>query len=163
MNCSMAFASFPEFGPLTGDCSSNSASEDLMPRKIRARAHSASDKIDSPLVNPLAFLPEFSVPEAGGNSRRIKMETQKRSPMRLRCWPCVIFCAGSGWDRQGRPLLDTWTSIRFRMTNYGGKATVQSFKENKSIVDISPTAKKSFKDNAPLWFSFLRSATPVGD
>ena len=117
-------------------------------------------KIDSSLVNPLAFLPEFSVPEAGGNFQEDKDGNPETKPHEIAMLALRNLLRGL---RMGLPSGQTVARhmdiepIPDKELKVG-KATVDGLKENKSIVDISPTAKESFKDNAPLWFYILAEA-----
>ena len=141
---------FFEFGERKLDAEENSGPARIQP----------AYKIDSSLVNPLAFLPEFSVPEAGGNFQEDKDGNPKTKPHEIAMLALRNLLRGlrmglpSGQTVARHMDIDPIPDDELMV----GKATVDRLKENKSIVDISPTAKKSFKDNAPLWFYILAEA-----
>jgi len=141
---------FFEFGDEKLDASTNSGPARIQP----------AYKIDSSLVNPLAFLPEFSVPQAGGNFQEDKDGHPETRPHEIAMLALRNLLRGL---RMGLPSGQT---VARHMDIEPipddelmvGKATVDGLRDNKSILAISPTAEKSFKDNAPLWFYILAEA-----
>jgi len=114
-------------------------------------------KIDSSLVNPLAFLPEFSqekipgpdlvqdkdghpVPQLKGISNLAHRNLLRGMNMGLPSGQTVA--RHMGLD----PIPDSELAV--------GKANVDGLTSNKIITDFG----KSFKDNAPLWFYVLAEA-----
>jgi hypothetical protein len=112
-------------------------------------------KIDSSLVNPLAFLPEFSEGEKDG----FKMdkdghpvtkpnEIAKLALRNLLRGKTMGLPSGQTVARYMdlEPIPDKELKV--------GKANVDGLKANRSIVDLAP----GFADNAPLWFYVLAEA-----
>jgi hypothetical protein len=114
-------------------------------------------KIDSSLVNPLAFLPEFSqqirpgpnlerdkdgnpVPQRKAISNLAHRNLLRGMNMGLPSGQSVA--RHMGLD----PIPDDELTV--------GKANVDGLKTNKSILDLG----KSFRDHAPLWFYILAEA-----
>ena|SRR5215831_12003854 len=117
-------------------------------------------KIDSSLVNPLAFLPEFSVKEADGNFQSDEDGHPRTKPNE------IAMLAQRNLLRGLRMGLPSGQTVARHMDIEPipddelkvGKANVDGLKENRSILAIFPTAKNGFKDNAPLWFYILAEA-----
>jgi len=113
-------------------------------------------KIDSSLVNPLAFLPEFSVDAGGGNFEmdadgHPKTKSNEIAILALRNLLRGLRMGLPSGQTIARhmdikPIPDDELKV--------GKANVDGLESNKSIVDVAP----SFKDNAPLWFYVLAEA-----
>jgi hypothetical protein len=113
-------------------------------------------KIDSSLVNPLAFLPEFSAagqgglqpdsdghptPQPGAISNLAHRNLLRGLSMGLPSGQTVARHMGL------EPIPDAELKV--------GKANADGIKGNPSITDFG---KKSFKKNAPLWFYILAEA-----
>lgn len=115
-----------------------------------------SYKIDSSLVNPLAFLPEFSEEGKDGNfetdadghpktkSNEIAMLALRNLLRGLRMGLPSGQTVARHMDIEVIPDADLKV----------GKANVDGLKGNKSIADLAP----GFEDNAPLWFYVLAEA-----
>jgi hypothetical protein len=137
---------FFEFGDEKLDASTNSGPTRIQP----------AYKIDSSLVNPLAFLPEFSVPEAGGNFQEDKDGHPETKPHEIGMLALRNLLRGlrmglpSGQTVARHMDIEPIPDDELKV----GKATAGGLKENPSIVDISP----NFEDNAPLWFYILAEA-----
>jgi hypothetical protein len=112
-------------------------------------------KIDSSLVNPLAFLPEFSIagpgglkpdqdghptPQPGAISNLAHRNLLRGFNMGLPSGQTVARHMGL------KPIPDNELKV--------GKANADGIKGNPSLTDFG----KSFKDNAPLWFYILAEA-----
>jgi len=114
-------------------------------------------KIDTSLVNPLGFLPEFSLPPKRAHGP-MTIDDLQSDPIpgeqanlavrnllrgRLREMP-----SGQAVARAMglQPIADEDLKI--------GKAVLDDAKTNKSITEVDP----SFRDNAPLWFYVLAEA-----
>jgi hypothetical protein len=115
-------------------------------------------KIDSSLVNPLAFLPEFSseihppggdlkpdadghpAPQSGAVSNLAHRNLLRGLSMGLPSGQTVARHMGL------EPIPDAELKV--------GKANADGIKGNASIVELG----KSFEDNAPLWFYILAEA-----
>lgn len=141
---------FFEFGDQKLDAKTNSGPTRIQP----------AYKIDTSLVNPLAFLPEFSVPEAGGNFQEDKDGNPKTKPHEIAILALRNLLRGLRMGLPSGQTVARYMDIEpipdkeLRV----GKATVDGLDGNKSIVEISRTAGKSFGDNAPLWFYILAEA-----
>jgi hypothetical protein len=117
-----------------------------------------SYKIDSSLVNPLAFLPEFSVPEAGdsGNFQMDKDGHPKTQANQIAKLALRNLLRGksmglpSGQTVARKMGLAPISDADLRV----GKANVDGLKGNRSLADLS----ERFADNAPLWFYVLAEA-----
>ena len=117
-----------------------------------------SYKIDSSLVNPLAFLPEFSVPEAGnrgnfqmdkdGHPKTQENQIGKLALRNLLRGKSMGLPSGQTVARKMdiEPIADADLKV--------GKANVDGLTGNKALADIS----ERFEDNAPLWFYILAEA-----
>jgi len=116
-----------------------------------------SYKIDTSLVNPLAFLPEFSqqktsagdlVPDADGHPLPLPKAISNLAHRNLLRGMNMGLPSGQTVARfMGlEPIPDSELKV--------GKANVDGLKDNNSIVDFG----KSFKDTAPLWFYILAEA-----
>jgi Animal haem peroxidase len=126
------------------------------PKNLGPRRVQPAYKIDSSLVNPLAFLPEFSEEGKDGNVEMDADGHPKAKPHEIAILALRNLLRGirmglpSGqtvaryMDKE--PILDKDLRV--------GKANVDGLKSNKSIVDVG----SSFKDNAPLWFYVLAEA-----
>jgi hypothetical protein len=126
------------------------------PKNLGPRRVQPAYKIDSSLVNPLAFLPEFSEEGKDGNFEMDADGHPKAKPHEIAILALRNLLRGirmglpSGqtvaryMDKE--PILDKDLRV--------GKANVDGLKSNKSIVDVG----SSFKDNAPLWFYVLAEA-----
>lgn len=121
------------------------------PRRIQP-----SYKIDTSLVNPLAFLPEFSEPARSGDLARDPQGMPKpraglisnlalRNLMRgaQRDLPC-------GEDVARAMGVDPIAACDLRV----GKATMEHIDDARPIADYG----ESFKDRSPLWFYVLAEA-----
>ncbi|HUL76035.1 MAG TPA: heme peroxidase, partial [Vicinamibacteria bacterium] len=113
-------------------------------------------KIDSSLVNPLAFLPEFSQPGAGGDLAMDKdghplPKAGEISNLALRnLLRGLNMGLPSGQSVARHMSIDPIPDKDLRV----GKANVDGLTSNKGILDFGD----SFKDNAPLWFYVLAEA-----
>jgi len=113
-------------------------------------------KIDTSLVNPLGFLPEFS---EGGKDGNFKMDADghpKTKPHEIAVLALRNLLRGM---RMGLPSGQTVARyMDIEPIPDGdlkvGKANVDGLSSNKSIVEVG----SSFKDNAPLWFYVLAEA-----
>jgi len=116
-----------------------------------------SYKIDTSLVNPLAFLPEFSqqktsagdlVPDADGHPLPLPKAISNLAHRNLLRGMNMGLPSGQTVARYMglEPIPDSELKV--------GKANVDGLKDNNSIVDFG----KSFKDTAPLWFYILAEA-----
>jgi hypothetical protein len=113
-----------------------------------------SYKIDTSLVNPLAYLPEFS--QAGSGNARNKDGFAKAQPGAMANLAMRNLMRGqvsglpSGQDVSRalglEPIPDRYL--------YVGKASVEGLTENRSIIDYGD----SFRGKAPLWFYVLAEA-----
>jgi len=113
-------------------------------------------KIDTSLVNPLAFLPEFSEEGKDGNYEMDADGHPKTKPHEIAVLALRNLLRGMRMGLPSgqtvarymdiEPILDKDLRV--------GKANVDGLKSNKSIVDVG----SSFKDNAPLWFYVLAEA-----
>jgi hypothetical protein len=114
-------------------------------------------KIDSSLVNPLAFLPEFSqlknsdgdlVPNPDGQPTPLPNAISNLALRNLLRGKSMGLPSGQTVARYMglEPIPDSELTV--------GKANVDGLTGNKSILDFG----KSFKDNAPLWFYILAEA-----
>jgi len=114
-------------------------------------------KIDSSLVNPLAFLPEFSErvePEGDlkmdrdGHPKAREGEISNLAYRNLLRGESMALPSGQSVARYMGlvPLKDDDLKV--------GKANVEGLTENKSIAEYGA----SFSDNAPLWFYILAEA-----
>lgn len=116
-------------------------------------------KIDSSLVNPLAFLPEFSKEAQDGN---FEMDADGHPKTKEHE---IAILALRNLLRGMRMGLPSGQSVARYMGKVPipdedlkvGKANVDGLESNKSIVDIG----HSFKDNAPLWFYVLAEAQHI--
>jgi len=137
---------FFEFGNRKLDAQRNSGSGRIQP----------AYKIDSSLVNPLAFLPEFSVPAAGGNFQEDKDGNPKTKPHEIAVLALRNLLRGlrmglpSGQTVARHMDIEPIPDSELKV----GKANVDGLKDNPSILDIS----SAFTDNAPLWFYILAEA-----
>jgi hypothetical protein len=113
-------------------------------------------KIDTSLVNPLAFLPEFSAEAKDGNFETDADGHPKTRPNEIAMLALRNLLRGL---RMGLPSGQTVARYMdippiadsdLKL----GKANVDGLKENKSIIEISD----HFADNAPLWFYVLAEA-----
>jgi len=115
-------------------------------------------KIDTSLVNPLAFLPEFSEERKNGDG---DFETDADGHPKTKPHEIAIL-ALRNLLRGARMGLPSGQTVARHMDIQPipdkdlkvGKANVDGLKGNMSIVDLSP----NFKDNAPLWFYILAEA-----
>jgi hypothetical protein len=118
-------------------------------------------KIDTSLVNPLAFLPEFSEEQKSsgnfktdedGNPKTKRGEIAMLALRNLLRGLRMGLPSGQTVARHMdvEPIPDDELMV--------GKATVDGLQGNKSILHVSPDARKSFRDNAPLWFYILAEA-----
>lgn len=116
-------------------------------------------KIDSSLVNPLAFLPEFSVSDPAGNKGNFEMDadghpkTQARQIANLALRNLLRGKAmglPSGQTVARKMGIEPIPDEDLRV----GKANVDGLKDNQSITKLS----EGFADNAPLWFYVLAEA-----
>jgi hypothetical protein len=116
-----------------------------------------SYKIDTSLVNPLAFLPEFSqqktsagdlVPDADGHPLPLPKAISNLAHRNLLRGVNMGLPSGQTVARHMglEPIPDSELKV--------GKANVDGLKDNNSIVDFG----KSFKGAAPLWFYILAEA-----
>jgi hypothetical protein len=116
-----------------------------------------SYKIDSSLVNPLAFLPEFSALKGRGPNLQTNPDGQPLAQPNaisnlahrnlLRGLSMGLPSGQSVARFMGLdPIPDKELTV--------GKANTDGFKDNKPITDFGD----SFKDNAPLWFYILAEA-----
>jgi hypothetical protein len=114
----------------------------------------ASYKIDTSLVNPLAFLPEFS--QSGGHSATTEDGFAKPKPGAVANLALRNLMRGqksglaSGQDVARAMGFDPIPDSELRV----GKANVDGLSENKSITDYGD----SFRGQAPLWFYVLAEA-----
>ena len=141
---------FFEFGDKTLDAPTSSGPERIQP----------AYKIDTSLVNPLAFLPEFSVEKAGGNFEEDKDGSPETKPHEIAMLTLRNLLRGLRMGLPSGQTVARYMDIEPIPDDelMVGKATVDGLAENKSILHISPTAEKTFKDNAPLWFYILAEA-----
>ncbi|MEA2262002.1 MAG: hypothetical protein QOJ51_4827 [Acidobacteriaceae bacterium] len=118
-----------------------------------------SYKIDSSLVNPLAFLPEFSVPDDAGNKGDFQMDndghpkTQENQIAKLAQRNLLRGKAmglPSGQTVARKMDIEPIPDADLRV----GKSNMDGLKDNKSIADLAGR----FEDNAPLWFYVLAEA-----
>ena len=113
-------------------------------------------KIDSSLVNPLAFLPEFSQLAKGGDLAMDKdghplPQKDAISNLALRNLLRGLNMGLPSGQNVARYMdVDVIPDKDLRV----GKANVDGLKDNKSIRDFGA----SFADNAPLWFYVLAEA-----
>lgn len=137
---------FFEFDDKTLDAATNSGPTRIQP----------AYKIDTSLVNPLAFLPEFSVPEAGGNFQEDKDGHPETKPHEIGMLALRNLLRGLRMGLPSGQTVARYMDIEpipdkeLRV----GKATVDGLNDNPSIADISP----NFEDNSPLWFYILAEA-----
>ena len=112
-----------------------------------------SYKIDSSLVNPLAFLPEFSEPAPGGNFHMDDDGHPKTKPNEIAMLALRNLLRGLRMGLPSGQMIARHMDIEPIPDEElkVGKANVDGLQINKSIVDIA----SSFKDNAPLWFYVL--------
>jgi hypothetical protein len=114
-------------------------------------------KIDSSLVNPLAFLPEFSAsnpmggglqPDKDGHPTPLPNAISNLAHRNLLRGMSMGLPSGQAVARHMglEPIPDKELKV--------GKANVDGIKGNPSITDFG----KSFTDNAPLWFYILAEA-----
>jgi len=113
-------------------------------------------KIDSSLVNPLAFLPEFSEldtegnlkTDADGHPKAREGEISNLAYRNLLRSESMALPSGQSVARYMGlvPIKDDDLKV--------GKANVEGLTENKSIAEYGA----SFRDNAPLWFYILAEA-----
>lgn len=114
----------------------------------------ASYKLDTSLVNPLAFLPEFS--QSGGHSATTEDGFAKPKPGAVANLALRNLMRGqksglaSGQDVARAMGFDPIPDSELRV----GKANVDGLLENKSITDYGD----SFRGQAPLWFYVLAEA-----
>jgi hypothetical protein len=142
---------FFEFGDQKLDATANSGPERIQP------AH----KIDTSLVNPLAFLPEFSEERGhSGNFQEDKDGRPKTKDHEIAILTLRNLLRGLRMGLPSGQTVARYMDIKPIPDEElkVGKATVDGLKKNKSIVHISSSAEKSFKDNAPLWFYILAEA-----
>ena len=141
---------FFEFGHRKLDDPANSGPSRIQP----------AYKIDSSLVNPLAYLPEFSKPGTGGNFQEDKDGHPEAKDHEIAMLALRNLLRGLRMGLPSGQTVARYMDIEPIPDDelMVGKATVDGLKENKSILHISPTARKSFKDNAPLWFYILAEA-----
>ena len=137
----------------------------LDPARLGPDRVQPSYKIDTSLVNPLAFLPEFSqkrpgrsndlvadkdgfpVPMSGHISNLATRNLLRGHDMRLPSGQAVARYMGL------EPIPDAELKV--------GKAIMGDFAKNPSILEFgkgSPGAPNGFSDNAPLWFYVLAEA-----
>jgi len=129
------------------------------PKNLGAGRVQPAYKIDSSLVNPLAFLPEFSVEGKDGN-----FETDADGHPKTKANEVAVL-ALRNLLRGLRMGLPSGQTVARHMDIpvipdaelKVGKANVDGLKTNTSIVEISKISK-SFADNAPLWFYVLAEA-----
>jgi hypothetical protein len=113
-------------------------------------------KIDTSLVNPVAFLPEFSAPAAGNDFTPDKDGNPAARPGQISNLALRNLQRGksmglpSGQDVARFMGLEPLSDADIRI----GKANVDGLKTNKSIDHYG----KSFKDSAPLWTYVLAEA-----
>ena len=140
---------FFEFGDQKLDSVTNSGPARIQP----------AYKIDTSLVNPLAFLPEFSVGK-DGNFKEDKDGNPETKPHEIAMLTLRNLLRGLRMGLPSGQTVARYMDIEPIPDDelMVGKATVDGFKQNKSILHISPTAEKTFKDNAPLWFYILAEA-----
>jgi Animal haem peroxidase len=114
-------------------------------------------KIDSSLVNPLAFLPEFSAsdpkggglqPDPDGHLTPLPNAISNLAHRNLLRGMSMGLPSGQAVARHMglEPIPDDQLRV--------GKANVDGIKGNRSITDFG----KSFTENAPLWFYILAEA-----
>lgn len=132
---------------------------DLASLKQGAARVQAAYKIDTSLVNPLAFLPEFSVPLGAGTYSRDKDGNPVALTGNISNLAQRNLLRGlqhglpSGQDVARAMGFDP-IATRDLMV---GKATVEGLSENKSIAEYGD----SFAQAAPLWFYILAEAQHV--
>jgi hypothetical protein len=116
-----------------------------------------SYKIDSSLVNPLAFLPEFS--ELKGSGPNLERDKDGNPHPQHGAIPNLALRNLLRGSSMGLPSgqnvarfmgLDPIPDKELTV----GKANVDGFKDNKPITEFGD----GFKDNAPLWFYVLSEA-----
>lgn len=123
----------------------------MRPDQMGAQKVQASYKIDTSLVNPLAYLPEFSQtgaatpegfapPKAGAVANLALRNLMRGQTSELASGQDVA--RAMGFD----PIPDSDLRV--------GKATVDGLAENRSITDYGD----SFRGQAPLWFYVLAEA-----
>lgn len=142
---------FFEFGDRKLDDPANSGPTRIQP----------AYKIDTSLVNPLAFLPEFSEEKGHrGNFQEDKDGNPETKPHEIAMLALRNLLRGLRMGLPSGQTVARYMDIEPIPDKelMVGKATVDGFKQNKSILHISPTAEKTFKDNAPLWFYILAEA-----
>ena len=126
------------------------------PEKLGADRIQPAYKIDTSMVNPLGFLPEFSQPGPDGNLLTDKDgnplprlgATANLALRNLRRGQSMGLPSGQSVARAMglTPLKDMHLRV--------GKANVDGLKNNHPITHYG----HSFKDNAPLWFYILAEA-----
>jgi len=128
----------------------------MTPERISDGTHKVqpSYKIDTSLVNPLAYLPEFS--QAGSGNARDKDGFARPLPGAVANLAMRNLIRGqvsglpSGQDVARAVGLEPISDKDLRV----GQATVDGITENRSIADYGD----SFRGNAPLWFYILAEA-----
>jgi heme peroxidase len=116
-------------------------------------------KIDTSLVNPLAFLPEFSLEAKDGNFEMDADGHPKTKEHEIAILALRNLLRGM---RMGLPSGQTVARYMDKIPIPDedlkvGKATVGDLTSNKSILEFGD----SFKDNAPLWFYVLAEAQHI--
>lgn len=113
-------------------------------------------KIDTSLVNPLGFLPEFSKPalEAGGDVTLQALQSKPLDPVmdpanlaQRNLLRGMAMGLPSGQDVARAMGLDPVAEENLRV----GKAVLDDWDKNRTLVSLDA----SFEDNAPLWYYVL--------
>jgi hypothetical protein len=114
-------------------------------------------KIDTSVVNPLGFLPEFSEPpkKANGPSTVSDMQSVpkpgQQANLAKRNLLRGLFREMPSGQAVARAMgLEPVPDADLKVS----KAVLPEYDQNKSIIDVDP----SFRDNAPLWFYILAEA-----